>query len=170
MSGNPLGNEGSNALASSLQFVTTLTLLDCSACGIEASGFVSWSECLCSNRSITWLALNDNSCGDEGAVALSNVLREQPDPSLTLLNLDNTRIQEIGATALLDAMRAGMGLKRLSLRHNPIPDDLCKSLVSASKVRRFCKIDQGIFALSFHSTIMRYTLTMPVLLYSAGFV
>ena len=81
------------------------------------------------SASLTFLKLNSNSIGSEGATAIGDALRVNA--SLTSLWLFNNDIGDESATAIADALRVNVSLTSLDLSHNELEAEAAKALAPA---------------------------------------
>ncbi|EGD74093.1 hypothetical protein PTSG_12359 [Salpingoeca rosetta] len=99
-----------------LKHNTALTWLDLQYNSIGPEGAVALAEMLKHNTTMTLLGLWDNSIGDEGAVALAKVLKHNT--TLEILNLTKNSITPVGGAALGAALDQNRTMSRLDIENN----------------------------------------------------
>jgi hypothetical protein len=130
LTGNYLGVEGAEALASALRINGTITSLNLkSTClGAEGAGVVADSIRSNPNTSMSSLLLWGNAIGDRGALILAEVLRNNG--TLTWLDLRSNCLSDVGAKAMATVLKTNITLTALSLKANRIEEPGVKALAS----------------------------------------
>ena len=134
LSCNPLGDEGAKALAEMLggnraesSGTVTLEHVDLSICRIGPAGAQRLAQALRVNTSVKTLKLTHNPLGDEGAMAIAEMLKRKNSrtvyTSLEHIDLSNCSIEPAGAQHLAQALRVNTSVKTLKLTHNPLGDE-----------------------------------------------
>lgn len=95
-------------------------------CGLTSTAVTTLADAL-TNTDVVEVDLSMNpDCGDDGALALANMLQDSP--MLETLNLTGCGISNEGATALIEAFKANENLTNLVLEDNDIDDELLAEL------------------------------------------
>lgn len=122
---NAIGDEGAATLAEAFKRVPRLSVLDVSRSDIGYEGATALFMVLARHPVLSVLKLERNpSFGDEGAKELARALRANRE--LTIVDVSRCGITDVGARALLEALRDGAGPKLdvLGLQSNSISDEL----------------------------------------------
>ena len=124
-----LGKRGCAALASSLAMNAHVTALDLSDNGLGGEGVVAIVEALKSGGApaLRQLSLKQNMCGQEGAEAVSELLRS-PHP-LSSIDLGSNNLGSKGVATIADGLAENATLASLSLEHNDIDSEGVEKLV-----------------------------------------
>ncbi|KAI8606157.1 hypothetical protein EDD21DRAFT_349318 [Dissophora ornata] len=97
----------------------------------RASDFRVIVKSLKTNNPLTILNLENNSIGNDGALALSEALKTNT--TLTTLNLQRNSIEKEGALALSEALKTNTTLTTLNLKNNSIGKEGALALTNVSK-------------------------------------
>ncbi|XP_072133528.1 uncharacterized protein [Mobula birostris] len=141
LSANELGDSGvklvSAALTNSKFCIQKLWLSDV---GLTANGAKDLISTLSTNRSLKELSLNDNKLGDSGVKLLSAALRDS-ECNIQKLCLWNVGLTDSGAGDLNAALGGNPSLTVLNLNNNKLEDSGVK-LVSAALKKSRCKLQE----------------------------
>ena len=125
-----ISHVGTKALAQALKSIDMITLnLSGNDNAIGDDGAVAIAEVLHHNSTLQELRLSTNSIGDDGAVALAKALHHNS--TLKRLHLSSNSISDDGAVALAKALHHNFTLKELHLDNNSISDDGAEALAKA---------------------------------------
>lgn len=132
LQGNDCGDRGATTIAETFPNNRTLKVLDLEFCSITHEGVEAIADNLC-NSSIEYLYLSGNDFGDEGAIALGNILKTRGGQCrLKNLYLRQSEVGNIGVAALSSALKTtGQELKKLDLEENLISDGGVEALADA---------------------------------------
>ena len=113
----------------------TLEHIELTNCTIGPLGAQHLAQALCVNTSVKTLKLTSNLLGDEGALALAEMLGGNGTESggtvnttLEHVDLCNCSIGPVGAQHLAQALRVNTSVKTLNLSYNPLGDEGAKAL------------------------------------------
>ena len=120
-------------IASDLQFLAVLTVLDLHDNKIGVDGAKAIAEALKVNPVLTSLDLQMNSIGDDGAKAIAEALKVNP--VLTELQSGGNSIGIDGAKAIAEALKVSPVLTKLYLNNNNLGDAGGKAVREAVKDR-----------------------------------
>eukprot|EP01124_Arcella_intermedia_P008644 TRINITY_DN1549_c0_g1_i1.p1 TRINITY_DN1549_c0_g1~~TRINITY_DN1549_c0_g1_i1.p1 ORF type:complete len:1100 (-),score=276.73 TRINITY_DN1549_c0_g1_i1:13-2817(-) len=121
------------AIAGALADHPTIEVLNLQCCQLGAEGALSFATALASNLALGRLNLASCGINDQQTQVLAQGLVRNG--TLKKLELDFNMIGSKGAEALLGALDAGNSSLSLSLRENPIPEQLLSVLLNHKKSR-----------------------------------
>jgi hypothetical protein len=98
--------------------------------GLSAAEVSSLSEALQQNTNLERLSLSGNESGDEGVTAVAKALHGK---NLVSLSFDNCSVNDNGAKAIAETVKASSSLQELALSHNQIGTEGAKALADAVK-------------------------------------
>lgn len=119
--GTEIGDEGAKVLFDSLDVNRALQDLYLEQCSISLAGIGMLASGIMRNDALRTLVLADNDIGDEGAVALANVIAHGIS-AIEVLDLEGCSIGPEGVSALADAIAGNTTMVDLSLGRSTIGD------------------------------------------------
>ena len=119
-------------LAEVLKVNSALTWLDLDGNGIGVQGAIGLAEALKVNSMLTWLNLDGNGIGVQGVTGLAEALKVNS--RLTEFHLAHNGIGDQGATCLAEALKVNSTLTELYLSYNCIGDQGATGLAEALKL------------------------------------
>jgi len=127
-----IGGHRPTALAAVAELMLGAHTIDLAQNEITPSEFHAIAKAVKASRSLTELSVAKNAIGDEGAIAMSQVLSES---KLCNLNFFGTGLSEQGARAFTTAIANSPSLTRLNLQFNALRADSKKALEAANASR-----------------------------------
>lgn len=127
-----IGGHRPTALAAVAELMLSAHSVDLSQNEITPSEIHAIARSVKASKTLTELSLSKNAIGDEGAIAISEVLSES---KLTNLNFFGTGISEEGARAFTKAISSTPSLTRLNLQYNALRAESKKALEAANASR-----------------------------------
>ena len=111
-------------LATGLKRNSGLRTLNISRCDLEDENVAELVRSLVQHTNLVWLDLSNNLCGIESCKALAALLRNDNcgKSQLSGLTLTSCGVDDIGATELIESLRANTSLMTLHLSENKISD------------------------------------------------
>ena len=118
-------------IASDLKFMAVLTFLRLDSNNIGDEGAKAIAEALKVNAVLTVLELHGNNISDEGAKAIAEALKVNA--VLTILDLRGNNIGDGGAKAIAEALKVNAVLASLDVGHNSFDEQAALGIVRAAR-------------------------------------
>ena len=118
-------------IASDLKFMAVLTFLRLDSNNIGDEGAKAIAEALKVNAVLTVLELHGNNISDEGAKAIAEALKDNA--VLTILDLRGNNIGDGGAKAIAEALKVNAVLASLDVGHNSFDEQVALGIVRAAR-------------------------------------
>lgn len=115
---------------------TTLTELDLSDCGLDASAVAALSHLLRENTTLRRLGMRGTKLGAAGANALGTALRENNTLSTLAVDIEQSNLDEVAA--FMTMLRSNTAITHLDISETHHPDpELMQLIASTIRINRF---------------------------------